>query len=53
MAGFNLPSGSGGLMRFSEEYESKIQMKPEHVIFFVVGVIAFVIALRLFVHLPA
>lgn len=53
MAGINMPSGYGGLMRFSEEYESKIKLKPSHVVIFVIAVILFVVGLRLFVSLPA
>ncbi|MEM3091244.1 MAG: hypothetical protein QXX55_01045 [Candidatus Pacearchaeota archaeon] len=37
-----IPSGFGGLMRFKEEYESKIILKPIHVI----AMIIFVIILR-------
>lgn len=41
----NMPAGFGGLMRFSEEYESKFNLKPTHVIAFIILVIAFRIAL--------
>ncbi|MEM3116508.1 MAG: hypothetical protein QXD63_01075 [Candidatus Pacearchaeota archaeon] len=37
-----IPSGFGGLMRFKEEYESKIILNPIHVI----AMIIFVIILR-------
>lgn len=37
----NLPAGFGGLMRFSEEYESYFNLKPTHVIVFVVLIVAF------------
>jgi len=30
----NLPGGFGGLMRFSEEYESAFNLKPTYVIGF-------------------
>jgi preprotein translocase subunit Sec61beta len=36
----NLPGSFGGLMRFSEEYSSYINLKPAHVIVFVVLIIA-------------
>ncbi len=36
-----MPGGFGGLMRFSEEYKSKITLKPVHVIAFVLAVVAF------------
>ena len=37
----NMPSGFGGLMRFNEEYSSVINLKPTHVIVFVILIIAF------------
>lgn len=37
----NLPSGFGGLVRFNEEYDSKFNLKPVHVIVFVAVVVAF------------
>ena len=36
----NLPGGFGGLMRYSEEYESYINLKPTHVVLFVVLIVA-------------
>ncbi len=44
----NMPSGFGGLMRYSEEYESKFNLKPTHVIVFVIFIIAFRVALPFF-----
>jgi len=41
-----MPAGFGGLMRFSEEYKSKITLKPVHIIAFVITVIAFRILLE-------
>jgi preprotein translocase subunit Sec61beta len=35
----NIPGGFGGLMRYSEEYESKFMLKPMHVIIFIVLII--------------
>jgi preprotein translocase subunit Sec61beta len=43
-----LPSGSGGLMRYSEEYKSKIMLNPSHVVAFIIAVIAFVAVLKIF-----
>jgi preprotein translocase subunit Sec61beta len=40
--GINLPAGFGGLMRYGEEYESKFNLTPTHV----VGFIIFIILLR-------
>jgi preprotein translocase subunit Sec61beta len=41
----NLPGGFGGLMRYSEEYESYINLKPTHVVLFVILIVAFRIAM--------
>ncbi len=41
----NLPGGFGGLTRFSEEYESYFNLKPVHIIIFVIGIVAFRILL--------
>lgn len=45
----NLPSGYGGLVRFKEEYSSLFELKPMHVIFFLVLLVGLRIALGLFV----
>ncbi len=37
----NLPGGFGGLTRFSEEYTSKFNLKPTHVIAFVILILVF------------
>ena len=37
--GISMPGGFGGLMRYSEEYESKFMLKPAHVIAFVVLIV--------------
>lgn len=41
----NVPSGFGGLMRFSEDYDSFFSLKPSHVIIFVILILAFRIML--------
>lgn len=41
----NLPSGYGGLVRFKEEYSSLVNLKPIHVIFFLVLLVAFRVVL--------
>jgi preprotein translocase subunit Sec61beta len=46
--GLNMPSGMGGLTRFKEEYQSKFNLKPTHVIAFVISLVVFRIALQLF-----
>ncbi|MBU3913160.1 MAG: preprotein translocase subunit Sec61beta [Nanoarchaeota archaeon] len=47
-SGVNLPTGSGGLMRYNEEYESKLKLKPTHVIIYIIIVILFTLALNIF-----
>lgn len=42
-----LPSGSGGLVRYSDEYGSKYQIKPIHVIGLIIAVTAIEIILRI------
>lgn len=37
----NMPGGFGGLMRFDEEYDSIFNLKPTHVIGFVICIVAF------------
>jgi preprotein translocase subunit Sec61beta len=37
----SMPSGFGGLMRFDQEYTSKINLTPTHVVAFVIAIIAF------------
>jgi len=44
----NVPAGYGGLVRYGEEYDSKFMLKPEYVIVFIVLVILFVTALKIF-----
>jgi preprotein translocase subunit Sec61beta len=46
--GVNLPGGFGGLMRFQEEYPSIFDLKPTHVILFVILIIMFRISLSMF-----
>lgn len=40
-----MPSGMGGLMRYFDEYKSKIKIKPGHIIIMCVVVIAIMIFL--------
>jgi preprotein translocase subunit Sec61beta len=44
----NLPGGFGGLVRYNEEYDSKIKFKPAHIIIFVILVLLFVLVLKVF-----
>ncbi|VVB82772.1 Sec61beta family protein [uncultured archaeon] len=48
-SGVNVPSGMGGLTRFNEEYKSKFNLKPTHVIGFVILIVVFRVALQIFV----
>ncbi len=47
-SGFSLPSGSGGLMRYHEEYDSKLKIKPSIVVLLIIIVIVLVTALKIF-----
>ena len=44
----NLPSGTGGLMRYFDEYKSKIQLKPGHIIVLIIIIIVLEIILHLY-----
>ncbi len=46
--GINTPSGMGGLMRFNEEYPSKLQISPEQVIILTAIVIVGMIIIKIF-----
>lgn len=43
-----MPMGIGGLTRYSEEGKELIKIKPKHVVWFAVGVVALEIMLKLF-----
>jgi len=44
-SGINMPSGVGGLVRFKEEYNSKFNLKPVHIVVFVILIVVFRIVL--------
>lgn len=46
--GISMPSTGGGLMRYNEEYKSKLMLKPTHIIVFIVFIIVFVSILKIF-----
>jgi len=46
--GINLPSTGGGLIRYNEEYKSKLMLKPAHVILFLILITVFVLTLKIF-----
>ena len=43
-----MPGGFGGLTRFSEEYDSKINLKPTHILIFIALIVVFRVMLGLF-----
>lgn len=45
----NVPSGAGGLVRFKEEYASNFNLKPAHVVAFIIAIVLFRFALQFFV----
>ncbi len=42
-----VPSSGGGLVRYFDEYKSKIQIKPEFIILLIILVVIFEILLRI------
>lgn len=44
----NVPASFGGLVRYNEEYESKLKLKPEHVVIFIILAIVFTLILKIF-----
>jgi preprotein translocase subunit Sec61beta len=52
-SGISLPSSGGGLMRYNEEYDSKLKLKPGYIIVFIVLVVVFVTALKVFFPVTA
>jgi len=42
-----MPMGIGGLIKYGEEEESKIKLKPEHLIYVVVSIAVLEIILKL------
>ena len=45
--GIKLPSGMGGLMRYFDEYSSKIQLKPMYVVFLIALFVVIELIIRL------
>jgi preprotein translocase subunit Sec61beta len=41
-----LPSGMGGLVRYGEEIKESIKVRPEHVLYFTLGLIAIEVVLK-------
>lgn len=44
----SMPGAFGGLMRYDEEYQSKIMLSPVQIIIFVVLIAIFVLFLKMF-----
>jgi len=44
----HMPGVFGGLMRYDEEYASKFMLTPTQVIVFIVAIMVFVLALKIF-----
>jgi preprotein translocase subunit Sec61beta len=42
----SMPSGQGGLMRYFDDYKSKISIKPGHVIVLVIAVVIIILLLH-------
>lgn len=53
MSEINMPSSFGGLLRYKEEYDSKIKISPIQVIVLILIALAFVFSLRFIFPLPA
>ena len=45
--GISTPAGIGGLMRFNEEYSSKLKITPEQVVILIVAVIVIMTIIKL------
>ena len=45
--GIKMPSGMGGLVRYFDDYKSKVEIKPEHVIYISVLFLIGIIVLRI------
>ena len=44
----HMPSGMGGLMRYNEEYKSKIMITSTQVVLFMILIMVFVFVLKIF-----
>ncbi len=49
----NVPAGFGGIVRYNEEYKSKIRLEPKHVIIFIILVVVFVVGLKILFPIAA
>ncbi len=44
----SMPASQGGLVRYYNEYKSKVQIKPMHVVAFAIAVIVLELLIRIF-----
>jgi preprotein translocase subunit Sec61beta len=44
----SMPASQGGLVRYYNEYKSKVQIKPVHVVAFAIAVIVLELLIRIF-----
>lgn len=42
-----MPSGVGGLIRYPEEEEEVLKIKPKHLIYIIIGIVIFELLVRL------
>ena len=42
-----MPQSTAGLIRYYEETSDSLKVKPQHVVFFSIGIIAFELAIKL------
>lgn len=45
-----MPAGMGGLMRFGDEEEPLIKVQPKHIIYVIVGIVGFEVAIKTALH---
>lgn len=43
-----MPSGTGGLVRYFDEYKSRIRIQPQHIIVLIIILILVIIVLHIF-----
>ncbi len=48
LPGISMPSSSGGLMRYNEEYKSRLMLTPTQIIFFIILIVSFISILKIF-----
>lgn len=46
--GIHMPTSYGGLMRYNEEYKSPFMLSPTQIVIFIILIVVFVAALKIF-----